>query len=159
MNIKNDPLTCALVHGNTVKTDERVQFFGAADELQANIMLLTHEVEDMPLQMELKKIANLLSTLMAEVAGGFGHIGEKHLEELLEVIKKYEEKVGHFSAFILPGTTPLGAKVHVVRTVVRRAELAYAKVYEKYGGSLIAFEYLNKLSTLFYAIARNFDEV
>ena len=33
-----------------------------------------------------------------------------------------------------------------------------AEVYEKYGGSLIIFEYLNKLSTLFFLFAREYDE-
>lgn len=156
--LKENPLTTDLVGDKTTKTDERVAFFGAVDELSAHIMELTHYIEDVPMQMELRKIVSMLSTMMAEVAGGFGHIGEKHLNELMEVVKKYEEQAGPFTSFVLPGTTLMGARVHVVRTVTRRAELAYAKVYEKYGGSGYIFEYLNKMSTLFYAIARIYDE-
>lgn len=156
--MKKEPLSTDLVGGKTLKTDERIAFFGAVDELSAYIMELTHHVNDIHMEMELRKIVTLLSTMMAEVAGGYGHIGEKHLEELLEVIKKYEEEAGPFTSFVLPGTTPMGAKVHIVRTVTRRAELAYARLYEKYGGSEYIFEYLNKLSTLFYAIARIYDE-
>ncbi len=52
-----------------------------------------------------------------------------------------------------------GAKAHVVRTIVRRAERAYANVYKNYGGSNFIFEYLNKLSTLFFLIALFYDEV
>ena len=156
--LKENPLTTDLVGDKTTKTDERVAFFGAVDELSAHIMELTHYIEDVPMQMELRKIVSMLSTMMAEVAGGLGHIGEKHLNELMEVVKKYEEQAGPFTSFVLPGTTLMGASVHVVRTVTRRAELAYAKVYEKYGGSGYIFEYLNKMSTLFYAIARIYDE-
>lgn len=156
--LKKDPLSTDLVGGKTTKTDERIEFFGAVDELSAHIMELTHYVEDIHMEMELRKIVSLLSTMMAEVAGGYGHIGEKHLEELLEVIKKYEEIAGPFNGFILPGTTLMGARMHIVRTVTRRAELAYARLYEKYGGSEYIFEYLNKMSTLFYAIARIYDE-
>ena len=156
--LKENPLTTDLVADKTTKTDERVAFFGAVDELSAHIMELTHYIEDVPMQMELRKIVSMLSTMMAEVAGGLGHIGEKHLNELIEVVKKYEEQAGPFTSFVLPGTTLMGARVHVVRTVTRRAELAYAKVYEKYGGSGYIFEYLNKMSTLFYAIARIYDE-
>ncbi|HIU79366.1 MAG TPA: ATP:cob(I)alamin adenosyltransferase [Candidatus Coproplasma excrementipullorum] len=156
--LKENPLTTDLVGDKTTKTDERVAFFGAVDELSAHIMELTHYIEDVPMQMELRKIVSMLSTMMAEVAGGLGHIGEKHLNELIEVVKKYEEQAGPFTSFVLPGTTLMGARVHVVRTVTRRAELAYAKVYEKYGGSGYIFEYLNKMSTLFYAIARIYDE-
>lgn len=156
--LKKDPLSTDLVGGKTTKTDERIEFFGAVDELSAHIMELTHYVEDIHMEMELRKIVTLLSTMMAEVAGGFGHIGEKHLEELLEVINKYEEIAGPFTSFVLPGTTLMGARVHIVRTITRRAELAYARLFEKYGGSEYIFEYLNKLSTLFYAIARTYDE-
>ena len=156
--LKENPLTTDLVGDKTTKTDERVAFFGAVDELSAHIMELTHYIEDVPMQMELRKIVSMLSTMMAEVAGGLGHIGEKHLNELIEVVKKYEEQAGPFTSFVLPGTTLMGARVHVVRTVTRRAELAYAKVYEKYGGCGYIFEYLNKMSTLFYAIARIYDE-
>ncbi len=156
--IKEQPLDTDLVGGKTIKTDERIVFFGAVDELSARIMELTHYLEDVKMQMELKKIVSLLSVMMAEVAGGCGHIGDRHLTELMETVKKYEEIAGPFTSFVLPGTTLMGARVHVVRTVTRRAELAYAVVYEKYGGSKLIFEYLNKLSTLFYAIARIFDE-
>lgn len=156
--LKKDPLTTDLVGGKVSKTDERIAFFGAVDELSARIMELIHYIEDVRLEMELRKIVSLLSTMMAEVAGGYGHIGEKHLNELLEVIKEYEEKAGPFKGFVLPGTTLMGARVHVVRTITRRAELAYARLYEKYGGSGYIFEYLNKMSTLFYAIARIYDE-
>lgn len=156
--LKEEPLATALVEGETKKTDERIAFFGAVDELSAHIMELTHYIEDIRMQMELRKIVSLLSTMMGEVAGGFAHIGEKHLEELLEVVAKYEEIAGPFTSFVLPGTTLMGARIHIVRTVTRRAELAYARVYEKYGGSGYIFEYLNKMSTLFYAIARIYDE-
>lgn len=156
--LKKEPLSTDLVGDKTLKTDERIAFFGAVDELSAHIMELTHHVEDKRMEMEFRKIVTLLSTMMAEVAGGYGHIGQKHLEELLEVIKKYEEQAGPFTSFVLPGTTLMGAKVHIVRTITRRAELAYAKLFEKYGGSEYIFEYLNKLSTLFYAVARIYDE-
>ncbi|MCH5143038.1 MAG: ATP:cob(I)alamin adenosyltransferase [Clostridiales bacterium] len=156
--LKKEPLLTDLVGDKTYKTDERIAFFGAVDELSAHIMELTHYVEDKRLEMELRKIVTLLSTMMAEVAGGYGHIGQKHLEELLEVIKKYEEQAGPFTSFVLPGTTLMGARVHIVRTITRRAELAYARLFEKYGGSEYIFEYLNKMSTLFYAIARIYDE-
>lgn len=156
--VKEQPLPTALVGGETVKTDERIEFFGSVDELSAHIMELTHYVQDVKLEMELRKIVSLLSTMMAEVAGGYGHIGEKHLEELMEVVDEYNEKAGPFNCFVLPGTTLMGARVHIVRTITRRAERAYAAVYEKYGGSKYIFEYLNKMSTLFYAIARIYDE-
>lgn len=156
--IKKDPLTTDLVGGKTIKTDDRIEFFGNVDELSAFIMDFVHVIDDKKLEMELRKIVQILSVMLAETAGGFGHVGEMHLSELLEVVAFYNEKAGPFKGFVVPGETPIGAKAHIVRTVCRRAERSYAKLYEKYGGSDIIFEYLNKLSTLFYAIARTYDE-
>ena len=90
--LKEQPLVTDVIGDKTTKTDVRVEFFGATDELSAFIMNLTHHIEDVKLQMELKKIVNLLSVMMAEVAGGFGHIGQKHLDELLELVEKYQLK-------------------------------------------------------------------
>ncbi len=100
MTLKPEPLKTDLIGGKTLKTDEKVEFFGQVDELSAHIMEVTHYIDDVQTEMELRKIVNLLSTMMGEVAGGFGHIGEKHLSELLEVIAKYEELAGPFKGFV-----------------------------------------------------------
>lgn len=156
--MKKQPLTTDLVGDKTLKTDEKIEFFGQVDELSAFIMEFSHHVEDKKLEMELRKIVNILSVMLAEVAGGYGHVGEMHLNELIELVNEYNEKAGPFKGFVLPGETHMGAKAHIVRTVCRRAERAYARVYEKYSTSEIIFEYLNKLSSLFFAIARIYDE-
>ena len=156
--MKKEPLVTDLVGGKALKTDYKIDFFGEVDELSAFIMDFSHLVEDKRLVMELRKIVNLLSVMLAEVAGGFGHLGEMHLNELCELVNEYNEKAGPFSCFVIPGETPMGAKAHIVRTVTRRAERAYARLFEAEGGSEIIFEYLNKLSSLFYAIARTYDE-
>ncbi len=156
--MKDKPLITDLVGEKTNKTDEKIEFFGQVDELSAFIMEFSHHVDDIKLQMELRKIVNILSVMLAEIAGGYNHVGKMHLNELIEVVATYEQKAGPFKGFVLPGETQMGAKAHIVRTICRRAERAYAKVYEKYDSSKIIFEYLNKLSTLFYAIARIYDE-
>ena len=156
--IKKQPLPTDLIGGKTLKTDERIEFFGEVDELSALIMEFTHYQEDKKLNLELRKIVNILSIALAEPAGGIGKVGELHLKELIELVNEYNEKAGAFCGFVLPGETLMGAKAHVLRTVTRRVERSYAKVYEKFGGSDIIFEYLNKLSSLFFAIARVYDE-
>ena len=156
--IKKEPLPTDLIGDKTVKTDERINFFGEIDELSAFIMEFTHYIDDEKLKMELRKIVKVLSICLAETAGGMGKVGELYLVELLELVKEYEEKTGAFRGFVLPGETLLGAKAHILRTITRRAERAYAKVYEIYGGSEIIFQYLNRLSTFFFALARTFDE-
>ena len=155
---KKQPLPTDLIGDKTVKSDERIDFFGEVDELSAMIMEYTHFEKDEKLVLQLRKIVNILSIALAETAGGMGKVGSLHLSELIELVESYNQKAGAFNCFVLPGETLMGAKLHVLRTVTRRVERAYARVYEKYGGSEIIFEYLNKLSSLFFALARIYDE-
>ena len=154
--IKSEPLITDLIGGKATKTDSRIAFFCAADELSAQIVLLTHSLKSEELRANLQGIAETLSDIMGEAAGGAFRTGETQIERLLALIKKYEAPP--LKKFILPGKTPAGAQANAVRTVARRAELAYAHVYEACGGSVYVFEYLNKLSTLFFALARKLDE-
>ena len=156
--IKDNPLTTDLIGGKTKKTDERINFFCAADELSAHIMLLTHFLDDQTEKDELSGIVERLSFIMGEVAGGKVYVDKNVLEQLRAAVQKHEQVVGPLKEFILPGKTLLGARVHAVRTIARRTELAYAKVFEAHGGSAYIFEYLNKLSTLLFALARKYDE-
>ena len=156
--VKKNPLATDLIGEKTIKTNEKINFFGNLDEASAFIMDFYHIIEDNNLKEFLVNVVENLSIAMAETAGGKIKLEEEKLIKLQKIVNEYNNKIGAFNGFILPGTTPIGAKAHIVRTVVRRAERAYAKVYENYGGSKVIFEYLNKLSTLFYLIARNYDE-
>lgn len=155
--IKDKPLTTDLIGDKTVKTDEKIEFFGQVDELSAFIMEFTHFIQDNSVKEHLKATVKTLSAIMAEVAGGKGCVDQTTVQELTDLANDYLEKSGGFTSFCLPGETLLGAKAHILRTVTRRTERAYAKVYEKYGGSNCIFEYLNKLSTYFYALAKILD--
>lgn len=156
--IKKEPLKTDLIGDKTLKTNEKINFFGEVDELSAFIMEFTHYSQNSKLNEELENIVKTLSEILGEVAGSKNKITSSKLEDLLSLCKFYGEKAGGFKKFVLPGKTLKGAKIHVLRTITRRCERAYANVYEKYGGSELIFEYLNKLSTLFYYIARIYDE-
>ena len=78
--VKENPLTTDLVGDKTLKTDLKVDFFGNVDELSAFIMEFIHHIDDKKLEMELRKVVNLLSTMMAEVAGGFLHVQGRRRE-------------------------------------------------------------------------------
>ena len=89
---KKQPLPTDLIGGKTIKTDERIDFFGEVDELSAHIMEYTHYEKDERLNMQLRKIVNILSIALAETAGGMGKVGELHLNELVELVDEYNEK-------------------------------------------------------------------
>ena len=156
--IKNQPLTTDLIGDKTLKTDEKINFLGEVDELSAFIMEFTHYTENDELNEKLIEIVKTLSCILGEVAGSKNKLTDTQFSALLDLCGCYGERAGVFKQFVLPGKTLKGAKAHVLRTVTRRCERAYAQVYEKYGGSALIFEYLNKLSAFFYHVARIYDE-
>jgi cob(I)alamin adenosyltransferase len=115
-------------------------------------------IEDEVIKEELLTIVKELSTIMGEIALGKSKLQEESLVWLKQLIKKYEENNGIITEFVLPGQNLLSSRIHITRCVARRCELTYAKVYDQYKTSLIIFEYLNKLSTLFYDLALRYEK-
>ncbi len=157
MKLKDNPLVTDLIGKKTTKLDSRVIFFGTCDELSSHIMNIRCMMDDVVLKEELENIVKTLSAIMGEIAGSKNTVQEEALEYVLELVKKYEINYGIVKNFILPGQTPIACAIHITRCVARRAELAYAKVYDEFKTSDIIFEYLNKLSTLFYSIAQRYE--
>ena len=156
--IKENPLVTDLVGQKTTKLDSRVIFFGECDELSCHIMEIRCMREDEAIKEELLTIVKELSTIMGEIALGKSKLLEQSLINLINLVKKYELNNGIITEFILPGQNLLSSRIHITRCVARRCELAYAKVYNDYKTSDIIFEYLNKLSTLFYALALKYEK-
>ena len=155
--LKENPLITDLVGKKTTKLDNRVCFFGECDELSCHIMEIRSMIDDNTIKEELVTIVKELSTIMGEIAGGKSKLQEASLINLVNIIKKYEENNGIITEFVLPGQNLLSSRIHITRCVARRCELTYAKVYNEYKTSELIFEYLNKLSTLFYALALAFE--
>ena len=156
--LKKDPLPTALVGGMTTKLDERVAFFGTADELSSHLMKVRCLVKDDETKKELEWIVKLLSKIMGEVAGSKNHLVEEELVELLRINKRHEENNGIITEFVLPGQTLISADIHIARCVARRAELAFAHVFAKYGGNEYTFEFLNKISTLLFNLGLSYEK-
>ena len=157
MKLKENPLTTALVGGSTTKLDSRIAFFGKTDELSCHLMKVRALVKEEELKEELVTIVSTLSNIMGEVAGSKFRLGEKEVEWMISLVKKYQENNGILTKFVIPGQNIVSADIHITRCKVREAELSYAKVYDEHNGSDYIFEYLNKLSTLLFAIALKYE--
>lgn len=157
MKLKENPLTTALVGGSTTKLDSRIAFFGKTDELSCHLMKVRALVKEEELKEELVTIVSTLSSIMGEVAGSKFRLGENEVEWMISLVKKYQENNGILTKFVIPGQNVVSADIHIARCKVREAELSYAKVYADHNGSDYIFEYLNKLSTLLFAIALKYE--
>jgi cob(I)alamin adenosyltransferase len=162
---KGDDGTTGLLYGGRVAKDSALPMaYGAVDEAQAFIGLARTqfssggEIDDV-----LVHVARDLWVLMAELAtlpenrhkltAGASMV-DMAMVDTLE--KHVEEAESHFEVpkeFVVPGQNMGAAALDVARTVVRRAERHAATALGGVNDSL-AIPYLNRLSSLLWALAR-----
>ncbi len=144
-----------LVGGRRVSKDSaRIWAVGTVDELNAAIGLARAFKPDRKTDAILAGIQNDLFDLGAELAGAPGRIRPSHLEALEKLMDERNAKLGPLREFILPGGAPVGAQLHVARTICRRAERLCVRLsrQEKIGPQVIP--YLNRLSDALFVLAR-----
>lgn len=159
----------SLIGGERVcKTDVRVEAYGTADELQANIAYLadkmSHEEVLLPYVEDCRKICSLLMTTCSLLALGEGCKGkirphsESDIAWLEGRIDALQEALKPVEYFTIPGGCELSSLCHVCRTVCRRAERRAIEAAECYDvdGSLLIL--LNRLSDYLYALCRTITE-
>ena len=98
-----------------------------------------------------------LFIIQAELAGSPDKtITADKIEQLEKVIDEIEKKLPPIKSFFIPGATANGALLDYARTVARRAERRVVMVVEEKKISIGEFSltYLNRLSSLLYALAR-----
>ncbi len=95
-----------------------------------------------------------LFIIQAELAGANKTIVQPHVEQLESIVVAIEECVGNPHSFIIAGATRTSALLDYARAVSRRAERRTTAVQNTYPLSPQTKQYLNRLSSLLYALAR-----
>jgi cob(I)alamin adenosyltransferase len=142
------------------KLDCRIGAFGTVDELNAQIgVALAHELPE-PFRPVLERVQNELFDVGADLAVPFG-AGDGRLRVASEQIEAVERECDRFNAdlpelrsFVLPGGTPAAARLHVARTVCRRAERDALLASQEVEINPLVLVYLNRLSDLLFILAR-----
>ena len=142
------------------KLDCRIGAFGAVDELNAQLgVVLADEVPDdfRPL---LERVQNELFDVGADLSVPYG-VGDGRLRVTQEQIDGLERACDAFNAdlpelksFVLPGGTGAAARLHVARTVCRRAERDALLAAQELELNPLVLAYLNRLSDLLFILAR-----
>ena len=108
------------------------------------------------LEATLHGIQENLFIIQAEVAGAEKSISVEKVKEVESLVDKIEKTLPPIKTFFISGGTELAAYFDFSRTIARRAERRVVAVSEeglvKVGQSTLA--YLNRLSSLLYALAR-----
>jgi cob(I)alamin adenosyltransferase len=162
-----DDGSTSLFGGQRVAKDAlRVQAYGTVDELNSVVGLATAAPDVTPaLREQLQAIQARLFEIGADLAtprtsdddAGPAHIPritDDHVAELERWIDEADADLPAMKHFILPGGTELAARLHVARTVCRRAERVTYSLGDEYPIGEAVLRYLNRLSDLLFAMAR-----
>jgi cob(I)alamin adenosyltransferase len=150
----------------TTKTDLRLQAYAEVDETNAHIGVA---VADGGLDEDVASVLTHIQNDLFDVGADFAtpivpdpkypplRIEQEYVDRLEGWCDRWNEELPNLRSFILNGGTPSAARLHVARTVCRRAERAAWAAYEQHGETMndLAIKYLNRLSDLLFILARH----
>ena len=160
-----DKGTTALFGGSRVpKQSIRVSAYGSVDEANAFIGAAKTVMADDELRDFVHHVGHRLFVLGSELASDaegrarlIGMVNDEDITEMEALIDKCMAFCGPQRAFVVPGTEPISAALHIARTAVRRAERMVLTLGEHEDVRPEAIKYLNRLSDALYAIARVYE--
>jgi len=154
-----DDGSTGLADGRRVaKHDARIEALGAVDELNSFAGLLATEVLNDEQRDLLGAIQNDLFDLGAELAlPDHGQMTDGHIARLDDALAELNAVLPPLTEFVLPGGSRAAALAHVCRTVCRRAERRLTALAEAELLSTVPQRYLNRLSDLFFVLARTLN--
>ena len=104
---------------------------------------------------ELCGVQEALFIAQAQLAGADKCITQKHIDIIERAVADIETNIQKPTSFIIPGATVLSALFDCARTIARRTERAVVNAQVDRGQSKELRAYLNRLSSFFYALARD----
>jgi len=158
-----DAGSTGLIGGKRVpKNHLRIDAYGCVDELNSNLGFCRVNqpgwVNDLlaPVQHELFVIGSHLALDETQNPQDWKlpELSTDSIARLEREIDRAEEELPELKNFILPGGTELAARLHIARTVARRAERAIVSLADVAKVDTNMIVYLNRLSDWLFAGAR-----
>ncbi|MCB9818564.1 cob(I)yrinic acid a,c-diamide adenosyltransferase [Candidatus Nomurabacteria bacterium] len=131
---------------------------GTVDELNSLLGICRArfaKIKDERISSEILKVQECLFIVQAELAGVHKSLEQSHIDSLEQTIEDFEGEIVNPHSFVIPGATELSALFDYARAVSRRAERTV--ITARSGSRVVSPEtlaYLNRLSSLLYALAR-----
>ena len=158
-NFKDSELTSLVNNKKVRKTSLRIESIGIVDELNSFIGIARSGIEEQDIKKVLKLIQNDLFVLSTELADPLQtRITNKEVYQLERIIKEAEEELPLLNTFIISGSSQESAILHTCRSISRRAERSILKLKEHEGLNNETFRYINRLSDVFFTLARLVDK-
>lgn len=143
------------------KTDARIAAYGTVDELNSALGLALACPELSPeVRPWLEQVQNDLFDLGADLSVPLEDERERlrvvqaQVERLEHLCDLVNERLEPLKSFVLPGGSEAAARLHVARTVCRRAERDTVALAGEGSVNPVALSYLNRLSDLLFILAR-----
>jgi cob(I)alamin adenosyltransferase len=153
----------------TSKNDLRLHAYADVDEANAQLGAAlahadpAHDLEE-PVRAVLIHVQNDLFDVGADFCTPIVEspefpplrITQEYVDRLEGWCDQFNEDLPKLRSFILSGGSPGAARLHVARTVIRRAERSAWAAYDVHGDTMnpLAIRYLNRLSDLVFILAR-----
>jgi len=144
----------------TSKGAPRVEAYGAVDEANAAIGLARSAGAPPPLDEVLEKVQASLFDVGAALATPPGKAAkvssptDADVAALERAIDALEAHLAPLKTFVLPGGHEVAARLHLARTVCRRAEREVVRLAAAEPVDAVLVRYLNRLSDLLFVQAR-----
>ena len=141
------------------KLDCRIGAFGVVDELNSALgVVLAGDVGD-ELRVPLERVQNELFDVGADLAVPWGvgdrlRVEQAMVDRLEALCDRFNAELPELRSFVLPGGTEAAARLHVARTVCRRAEREVLLGAQEVELNPLVLVYLNRLSDLLFILAR-----
>ncbi len=171
----DDGKTALIGGGRVAKDHPRIEAYGTIDELNALLAVAVLDAESSSeshdffcaIVVRLTAIQSELFSLGAELATPSDAKGRDKIPSVtVSQVARLESWIDEavvglptLDSFVLPGGTPLAARLHVCRTVCRRAERCAATLGDRAEVNARVLIYLNRLSDLLFAWARKANQV
>src|SRR5829696_6915462 len=141
------------------KLDCQIGAFGTVDELNSALgVVLAGGVPEV-LREPLARIQNELFDVGADLSVPWGvtdrlRVEQAMIDRLEELCDAFNADLPELMSFVLPGGTEAAARLHVARTICRRAERDVLLGSAELELNPLVLVYLNRLSDLLFILAR-----
>jgi cob(I)alamin adenosyltransferase len=141
------------------KLDCRIGAFGTVDELNSALgVVLAGDVPE-AMREPLERIQNELFDVGADLSVPWGvtdrlRVEQGMIDRLEELCDFFNAELPELRSFVLPGGTETAARLHVARTICRRAEREVLLGAQEVELNPLVLAYLNRLSDLLFILAR-----
>jgi cob(I)alamin adenosyltransferase len=142
------------------KLDCRIGAFGTVDELNAHIGVALAGELDPAARSVLERVQNELFDVGADLSVPYGvgngrlRVNQEQIDALEQACDEFNAGLPELKSFVLPGGTEAAARLHVARTVCRRAERDALQASKEVELNPLVLVYLNRLSDLLFILAR-----